>query len=590
MSNRKVHIPIVYVAFVVLLTTGCGASTSEPQSSSTPTLSPPTATPTATVEPPPPTAVPSPTTEPLAEHRIGVRVVDGVGEFYDRVTGEKFVPRGNNYIRLAAQTGFSGEPFVYHSTFNVGLYDPQKVEEALSKMHGDGYNVVRVFVQGSCRSVCIGDPAGGLNKDYIANVADFLRIAKANEIFAIITTDAEPGTPYYIHLLDSTWSEDFGGTNSSYLRGGGVLDGKTFWQDFIDALIAQKAPLDAILAYQLRNELFFETNAGPLNHTKGVVGAANGKTYDMASETDRQRMMDENLVFWIDQIRSAILERDPTALVTVGFFPPDAPNPWNSAPRYIRTYPAVWQSTIDFIDFHPYPGGYGLDKLVENLGMSGMEEKPIIMGEFGAARSTYASAAATARVLQDWQVESCKYGFDGWLLWTWDSVEQPDFYNGLADGGKINQVLAPVNRPDPCQAGDFPFIEQNLALRKAVSASRSLESNPAAFAVDGTANDWWGSGAFAPQWIEIDLGEPTTIGLIRLVTSQSPAGNTRHQIWVGLNWDSLFLLHTFEGYTRDQQVFEFRPEAPVKNVRYVRVMTRQSPSWVSWREIEVIAP
>jgi len=84
----------------------------------------PTAAPTAA--PVEPTIVPTP--QPPPEHRIGVRVVEGVGEFYDRETGERFVPRGNNYIRLADQQSASGETFFYHSTFNVGLYDPATAE------------------------------------------------------------------------------------------------------------------------------------------------------------------------------------------------------------------------------------------------------------------------------------------------------------------------------------------------------------------------------------------------------------------------------------------------------------------------------
>ena len=41
--------------------------------------------------------VPDSPTPPV--HRIGARVVDGVGEFYDTSTGERFVPRGMNYNR-----------------------------------------------------------------------------------------------------------------------------------------------------------------------------------------------------------------------------------------------------------------------------------------------------------------------------------------------------------------------------------------------------------------------------------------------------------------------------------------------------------
>jgi hypothetical protein len=49
-----------------------------------------------------------------------------------------------------------------------------------------------------------------------------------------------------------------------------------------------------------------------------------------------------------------------------------------------------------------------------------------------------------------WQGESCAYGFDGWRFWTWDTMEQPDFFNALQGSGQIESSLAPINRPDPC--------------------------------------------------------------------------------------------------------------------------------------------
>jgi hypothetical protein len=187
-------------------------------------------------------------------------------------------------------------------------------------------------------------------------------------------------------------------------------------------------------------------------------------------------------------------------------------------------------------------------------------------------------------------VESCNYGFDGWLLWTWDTEEQTDFYSGLTGEGLINQVLAPVNRPNPCEAGTFDFFEYNLALGMPAQASRSLPDQPPSGAVDGNTNKWWGAGDFSPQWIQIDLGKTATIGLIRLVVTQSPAGDTLHQVWVGSTSDKLYLLHTFEGYTVDGQVLEFKPDKPVENIRFIRVVTKKSPSWIGWKEIEVLAP
>jgi hypothetical protein len=72
------------------------------------------------------------------------------------------------------------------------------------------------------------------------------------------------------------------------------------------------------------------------------------------------------------------------------------------------------------------------------------------MGETGAFIFSFATAADAATGLKQWQVSSCDYHFNGWLLWTWDTDEQPELWNGLSGGGAIDQALAPRLRPDPC--------------------------------------------------------------------------------------------------------------------------------------------
>ena len=111
------------------------------------------------------------------------------------------------------------------------------------------------------------------------------------------------------------------------------------------------------------------------------------------------------------------------------------------------------QSQIDFVDLHAYPGfELNLKQHAENFGINGMEEKPIIMGEFGGEVSRFSSIQDAAHIFVDWQVESCKLGFDGWIFWTWDLDEQSDFFNALMQDGAINGALAPVLRPDPCSS------------------------------------------------------------------------------------------------------------------------------------------
>lgn len=55
----------------------------------TPTTDPTTTTTTTATEETPSTT--APTVEP-PQHRLGVRQVDGVGEFYDTTTGQRFTP------------------------------------------------------------------------------------------------------------------------------------------------------------------------------------------------------------------------------------------------------------------------------------------------------------------------------------------------------------------------------------------------------------------------------------------------------------------------------------------------------------------
>ncbi len=530
---------------------------------------------------PMPTAAPPPSPTALATHRIGVRVVGGEAEFYDRTTGERFVPRGNNYIRLAAHNPPCQElSNIFHSTFNPGEYDPERAEAALERMAAEGYNTVRVFLD----EWCIAEDNGRLSTRYVDHLADYLARAKANGIVVIMA--GFPPVPGYAERIPPYEAIDW--PNTLYLTQAGIGIEQDYWRDLIDHLAYAGAPLDTILGYELRNEAFFAGDARPFTLSTGTVQTGNGRTYDMADPAAHQALMDENLVFWLDRVRAAILEVDPTALVGCGFFHPQGPNPARPGdPRLIRTYPALFQSQLDFVDLHPYPNtDLTLRQFVENYELAGLKDKPVIMGEFGAFRSAFPSAQTAADALVDWQAASCQYGFDGWLLWTWDTDEQPELYNGLSDGGAIDRALAPANRPDPC--APRPGARANLALNRPATASQFLDEAPPGLAVNGLAGDWWRAGAPPPQWIEIDLGAPRAVAAVRLDVSQSPAGETVHRVLGRGEAGDYQLLHEFRGVTEDQQWLEFAPEQPWQGIRYIRLETVSSPSWVGWREIEVL--
>ncbi len=452
-------------------------------------------------------------------------------------------------------------------------------------MHADGYNVVRVFLSQNT----IGTKEDGLSKEYMKNIADFLTQAKQNQIYVMFTQDWLPAGKYD-SIIGRDCCTNFNLMNLNYLSPGGLDANIAFFQDFVQSLFDLRAPTDAIFSYELRNEMFYETDQPPLSLTQGKITAANGKTYDMASAKDKEQMVNENLVYWIDAVRAAILEKDPSALVSVGFFQPQTPNPSRIGDtRLAVTEPAIWQSQADFIDLHTYPGfELNLKQYVENFGIKDMQQKPILMGEFGAEVSRFMSSDVAIQRLINWQVESCQYGFDGWLFWTWDDNEEPDFFNALMDNAKIEKALAPLTRPDACSSNTSSTSSTNLALNATAYASHALPDQLATNAIDGAPETQWGSGHSPTQWIEIDLGKPSVIASILLTVAQYPEGNTTHQIWVRSAKGALSLIHEFKGNTVDNQVLEFIPDFPIANVQMIRIVTTQSPSWVSWKEIEVL--
>lgn len=390
----------------------------------------------------------------LPDHRIGIRLVNEAGEFYDRKTNKKFVPRGNNYIRLSQKVE-NGQTVLYHSTFDPGLYDHGRSALALSKMHQSGYNVVRVFLN----NAALGAADGGLSQPYLANVTDFLELAAQKEVYVILTQDWLPGGKYS-EALNKDCCTLFDASNLLHLSPSGAKAYQLFYTDFINALHTLNARTDVIFSYELSNELYFDNNQPPLSLQSGKVTAVNYATYDMSSQAAKDKMIAESMPYWINSVRGTILYLDPTALVSVGFFAPQKPGPDDPDQRLSVSAPAIWDSMADFIDLHTYllpadPSDPNqlMKKQMDSFDMTGMKEKPIIMGEFGAEHLLGSSSNAALH-LTAWQVESCQFGFDGWLLWTWDLTQAEDpnnkYFTALDGQGEIGLGLAPVTRPDPC--------------------------------------------------------------------------------------------------------------------------------------------
>jgi plastocyanin len=545
---------------------------------------------------PPPPPQPPPPPGPPPTHRLGVRNAGGYDEFFDKQTGLSFVPRASIFVRRRLNETPTGQFVFSSSTFAVGAYNAVAAEVALANMQTEGYNAVRIFLDVTCKTWCLADNTqfDGLSRPYLGNLADFMRRAKTHGIYVLLAAEALPYGSFYESLAKTDCCTTFDKENVHYLTANGAEGHRRFWVALIQALNSLGAPLDYVWGYEIVAEQFYRENVAPLSFGAGLVTTGNGSTYDMAVPAQKQLMMDENLSWWAGQVRSGILSVDSTALVSIGFLWPKGPNPARAGdPRVVRARPVVDASSLDFFDIHLHPGAeLTFAQYMQNFELTAQPVKPVVIGEFGAYKYAYPTPADAERILRSIEADSCPFGIDGWAHWSWDTTEwgtgELPFWEGSAAGFLIDQALGPRLRPDPC--GAVPGAG-NLALGKPVTASGEVPEAPATRAVDGLMANWWSSGGYPYQWIDIDLGSPASIARARLFVSQYPDGPTTHRILTrattGDPWD---LRHEFIGVTVDHQVLEHVAGSAWTNVRYVRVETTSSVSWVAWKEIELFAP
>lgn len=599
------HNPLIFLVGVLLL---MSLACKLPESSgSTPSVQP-VSSPIVISTTPPPTPVNSPTIIPthpigptattrptniatIPQHLIAIHRIYGLSEFYDRSSNSRFIPRGVNYSLLVPV-----QDHYEDHLFAVGLYDHNRTQTDFAALFEAGYNSVRIVFDGCVSGdICIvGQDGLGLNSAYLDNMVDLISLAKANHLFVLFASQDLPQTGGYADLASKGANALMdAGRNATLLTPEGIQASQQYWSDLLTGLASRQAAFDIILGWELLAEQYFPSDQLPFSLQTGRVTLANGRDYDMARPSQRQALAIDGLQRYIDQIKQTITAFDPTALVSMGFLAPDSPNSWREGDtRFSVTAPLLEASALDFFDLHTTPGsGLTLAELALNFGLGGHVLKPVIMGEVGASTWTYPEASNAAIAIQDWIASSCSQGFAGWLYSayypspaglldaTWGFVDEHDL---------LMNALAPKNQPDACITS--VLSGRNLAIGKPIQVSAALPDQLPEMAVDGDPNTQWSAGEFPTQYIEIDLGKAYSIGEIRLTIGQWPDGKTVHQLWAGSNRDSLQLVQEFSGYTYDYDVLDFTPAAALKNIRYVRVVTTESPSWVSWREIEVIAP
>ncbi|MDO3514964.1 RHS repeat domain-containing protein [Ralstonia pseudosolanacearum] len=185
----------------------------------------------------------------------------------------------------------------------------------------------------------------------------------------------------------------------------------------------------------------------------------------------------------------------------------------------------------------------------------------------------------------DSQGNSIAYVLDAMGNRTQEQVTDP---NGVLTR-RVDRVFDSMNRLlRVTQQGALPSGSTSDAPIKVVpagiTASSTSGDNVPARAIDGDPSAWIASG-YPTQWIEVDLGAAVPLKKVRMLVSQSPAGQTTHVVTGGMNPAPTSVLQTLSGNTSDGQWLEAALDGSV-SVRYIRITTTSSPSWVSWHELE----
>ena len=357
--------------------------------------------------------------------RIGVRRNPGApGEFYRCDTGEPFLPKGFNHTVL--ERGATG----WHATFNVGVYDPAKMDATLRAMAAAGANTIRVWAWGTQNaSGFTGAPdSQGLNPAYMEDFLDFLRRSGRAGVYVVPILDETPHNPSYnaVAAQAEPVSGDgpIRGYNRNYLSPGPLAAKAAAAADFVRYIRdADPVLLNTVLGWSFANEVFVNNTQGPFDLSAGTVVTASGRAYDMAEDARRQACYDETIVHWANTLATAVKEVDPNALTTAGMWTSDAHGrpPVNylhadgKDPR-VPPRPSVLaapECRLDFLDIHVYPwdGTSRVNRDAHEADAVIAAGKPVLVGEYGVFKN---KTAAEARIMmRDMVEQAVSFGYRG---------------------------------------------------------------------------------------------------------------------------------------------------------------------------------
>ena len=142
-----------------------------------------------------------------------------------------------------------------------------------------------------------------------------------------------------------------------------------------------------------------------------------------------------------------------------------------------------------------------------------------------------------------------------------------------------------VATPTPTPQSRLTVQGVNIATLGSVDASAN---NPDLENIsDGDMETLWTAQDYAPHWLAIEFDDFHLVSKIELAVTQSEAGLTTHELWLGDDSHTATPYKRFENiHTEDGQILEVFIDPP-RRINRVYILTTQSKGWVGWYEVKV---
>ncbi len=139
--------------------------------------------------------------------------------------------------------------------------------------------------------------------------------------------------------------------------------------------------------------------------------------------------------------------------------------------------------------------------------------------------------------------------------------------------------------PTPTPQSRLTVQGENIAAMGKLDASANSLDLEKVF--DGDMETLWTAQDFAPHWLSIEFDEFYWVSKIELVITQSEAGLTTHELWLGDDSNTATPYKRFDNvHTENGQILEVFVDPP-RRINRVFILTTQSKGWVAWFEVKV---